>query len=104
MNPMVSAAIGALVRWALQGAAVWLVERGVWTQAEAATYVMGASLALLSLGWSVWNKYRGRLALLTALTMPAGLTTENDVKDHIAAGGPVPSVTTSPAVVPTPQP
>ncbi len=100
MNPIVSSALGAIIRWALSGAAVWFVDHGIWTAGEASSYVLAASLASLSLGWALWNKYKGRIAFLTALAMTPG-TTEADVKDHIKTGMPTPSVSTPVDVVPT---
>lgn len=99
MNPLLSAALGSILRWGLAVLAGFLVQHGVWTSTEATMYVAAASLALLSLGLSLWNKYRGRLTLLTALTMPVG-TTENDVKAKISRGDVVPSVTTPSDTVP----
>ena len=40
------------------GLATWLIERGIWTAAEASTYVTGVSLALVSLGWSLYEKWQ----------------------------------------------
>lgn len=99
MNPMVSAALGAILRWALTGLAGWLVSHGIWQQAEAASYVMAASLALLSLGWELWRKYKGRIKFLTALTMTPGAS-EADVKAHLKAGGATPPVSTPVTQVP----
>lgn len=85
MNPILSAALGAVLRWALAGAAMFFVDHGIWTAGEASSYVLAGSLAILSLGWSLWNKYHGRVKFLTALAMPKG-TTEDDVKSLVAAG------------------
>lgn len=99
MNPILSAALGSILRWALAAGAGYLVKAGIWTGSDAETYVAAGALGLLGLGWSLWNKYHGRVKFLTALTMPAG-TTENDVKLHIALGAPTPSVTTAADVAP----
>ncbi len=95
MNPLWSSAIGAILRWALAMGAGWLVEHGIWTSSDASTYVTAASLGLLSIGWSLWRKYTGRVKLLTALSLSAG-TSENDLKDHIRLGLPMPSLNTKP--------
>lgn len=99
MNPILASALGAILRWLLAFGAGVLVEHGIWTQEDAATYVAGAAVALLALGWSLWNKYRGRVKLLTALAMPKG-TTEATVVKHIASGGPTPSVSTPRGMAP----
>lgn len=102
MNPLLQDAIGSILRFFLAGAATWLVQHGIWSSTAAETYVGAASLALVSLGWSLVNKYKSRLKLLTALTMPVG-TTEQDVTDHIAAGGAVPLLSTPVTTAPVPQ-
>ncbi len=99
MNPIASAAITSVLRWALAIGAGYLVNHGIWTQADATTYVAAAALGLVALGLSLWDKYKTRIKLLTALTMPAG-TTEDAVDAHIAAKLPTPSVTTPPDTVP----
>ena len=99
MSPLVQEALASVLRWGLALAAGWLVQHGIWTQAAATMYVAAAALALVSLGWSVWQKYVARSKLMTALIMPAGRT-ENDVARKIASGIGVPSVTTAKDVVP----
>src|SRR5687767_5499623 len=99
MNPLLAAALGSILRWLLAFGAGFFVERGIWSSDDAATYVAAAAVALLALAWSLWNKYRGRVKFLTALAMPAGAT-EAEVKEHIATGGPTPSVSTPPTAVP----
>ncbi len=85
MNPLLQAALGSILRWMLSIGAGYLVEHGIWSQSEASTYVAGAALAALSLGWSLWAKYHSRIKFLTALEAPAG-STESDVTATIAAG------------------
>ena len=85
MNPIFQAALGSLLRWALAVGAGWLVQRGIWTEAEALTYVSAAVLAVLSLLWSLWQKYRQRIKFLTALELPKG-STEGTVAATIAIG------------------
>jgi hypothetical protein len=88
MNPLLGAAIGSILRWALAFGAGWLVQHGIWTQAEAGIYVAGFSLAAVSLGWSLVQKYGARLKLVTALSMyPASET----VMEQIVKTGETPS-------------
>lgn len=94
MNPLASEALGAILRWALTGLAGWFVSHGIWTADDAAKYVAAAAIGILTLGWSLWAKYRNRLKLVTALSEPAGAT-EHDVEYRIAwRRATVPSVTT----------
>ena len=99
MNPIMQSAIGAILRFVLAIAAGYVVKAGIWTASEATGYVGAAALGLLALGWSLWEKYRSRRKLVTALSMPF-VATEDQVIEKIAAGVPVPSVTTRPDEVP----
>lgn len=85
MNPIAAAALGSVFRAGLMFLAGWLVQRGVWTGAEAETYVTAAAIALVTLAWSIWNKYKGRIRLLTALDAPPG-TSEKHVDALIESG------------------
>ncbi len=99
MNPILQEAIGSLLRWAFAFVAGWLVQHGIWTQSAASTYVAAAALGVVSIGWSLWQKYESRIILLTALTMTAG-TTENGVKAQVASGVMLPTVLTPPDTIP----
>lgn len=96
---MTAAAIGAILRWILALGAGYLVSHNIWTSADASTYVTAASLALISLGWSQWQKYSARRVLVTALASPFS-TTEAAVKAKIASGAIVPTVTTPADTIP----
>lgn len=85
MNPLLQEALGAIIRWALALGAGYLVRAGVWTDAQASTYVAALTLAALALGWSLWQKYRTRLKLVSALASPAVLS-EKQVERNIAMG------------------
>jgi hypothetical protein len=97
VNPVVQSALGSILRWALALGAGYLVEHGVWSEGEATTYVTAAVLALLSLLWSLWQKYHERVKFLTALDMHAGAT-EADVKAVIADGMGTPIAGNQPTV------
>lgn len=106
MDPMITEFIGVLVRWAITTAIAYLVSQHILTEDQGATFAADfthkalISLPLLApLAWGLWVKYRGRVKLMTALSMPAN-STENDVKTKIALGQPTPSVLTPPNTVP----
>ena len=99
MNPVLQAAAASVLRWLLAIAAGYLVRAGIWTGVDAEAYIATAALAILALWWSLWEKYKSRVTLLTALMMPAG-TTENGVKAVVASGVVTPSVHTPPDTVP----
>ncbi len=67
MNPLFVSILGSFIRWALTLGAGWLVEHQVWAQDEAGGYVTGLTLALVTLLWAVWTRYKSRIKLLTAL-------------------------------------
>lgn len=76
MPPLLSAALGAILRHVLTLAAGLLVARGIWTDGEATEYVLGATLAILAFGWSYWQKQHTEVRIDTALDMPSGSSRE----------------------------
>jgi hypothetical protein len=100
VNPILSSALGSILRYGLMILATFLVKKGIWTESAAEGYVEAAVVALLALGWSYWKIHANRIKLLTALTMPEG-STENDVKAVIASGESTPSVLTPANTTPT---
>lgn len=85
MNPLLAQALGSIFRWLLAIAAGYFVQHGIWSQSAADNYVAAAALALASLVWSLWQKYKSRLHFLTALSLPAG-TEEDTVRAEVKAG------------------
>ncbi len=98
MNPMLQEALMSILRWGLTLLAGWFVSHGVWTLSQSASYVAAASVAILTLGWSLWQKYGARVKLLVALS--GGPTTERAVEAHIESGAVTPTVKTDPATIP----
>ena len=78
MNPLLVEALGSILRAGLNIGAGYLVEHGIWSKSNAETYVGALALALISFGWSLWQKYHMRLKILTA-SASAGLS-ENQVE------------------------
>jgi hypothetical protein len=99
MNPLAVDLILSVLRWALASVGGWLVAHGIWTQAQAESFAIAASLGLLSLGLSLWQTYSKRRKLVTALSLPLGCT-ERDVEYAIDRGRATPSVTTAKDVSP----
>jgi hypothetical protein len=97
LNPMLQQFLGSFARWLLAGAAVWAVQHGIFTENEAAKYVEAGSLALVGIGWSLYQKYGSRLKLVTAMSSDQSMT-EKELEIHIARaqaiGASLPSVTT----------
>lgn len=105
MNPMLQEALLSILRWTLNLVAGILVEHGIWTDGDAHLYVVAASMAVLSLGWSLWTRYHGRIKMLTAAAWPWPMT-EHELDAEIKAGNTAPASTpkdTIPAITPTPH-
>lgn len=77
MNPLLIAALGSILRWALAFLAGYLVNAGIWTSDESSQYVGAAALAILTLAWSLWQKYKSRIKFLAALDARAGTSEAN---------------------------
>lgn len=72
MNPILSAAVGSILRHFLTMGAAALVTRGIWTPEDSTTYVAAAALALIGLAWAMYQKYAAHSKILDALSAPAG--------------------------------
>jgi len=92
MNPIAQEALAAIVRWGLALAAGYLVKAGIWSASDSTTYVGAATIGLVALGWSLWQKYAARLKLLTALSLSQP-TSEAAVEAAIDRGFPTPAIT-----------
>lgn len=58
--------IGAIVRWLLAGAFGWLVAKGFLTSEQVDQAVVAIALAVATLGWSFYQKYKDKLKFWTA--------------------------------------
>ena len=76
MNPVLQQAILSILRWGLTLGAGWLTRHG-WADDNAPEYIGAAALAIFTVGWSVWQKYRAQVVTMTALAMPKGATPED---------------------------
>jgi hypothetical protein len=69
LPPIVSDNLGSIARFALAGAATWLVRKGVITNDDVAGFVSGGAgiaLALATLGWAWWTNHRKAQKLVAA--------------------------------------
>jgi hypothetical protein len=99
MNPILQSAIASILRWLLALGAGFLVKHGIWSSPDADSYIASGSLAIIALGWSLYEKYKSRSKLLVALTMPVGAT-EGDVIARVKSGHPTPPISTPANTVP----
>lgn len=88
MNELLKQFLGALLRHALTGAAGYFVAKGILTPDQSSAMLAALVAAVLGVGWSLWQKYVGRLRLVSALDLPAG-TSEARVKNFAGVGGPL---------------
>lgn len=98
MPPLMQEAFASILRHFLTIAAGVLVTQGIWTESQATTYVAAAALAVVGIGWSLYQKYGSRLKLVTALATPS-VTSENAIEARVASGD-TPPVNTPKTVVP----
>lgn len=87
MNPLMQKLIGSLLRAALQigGTSVWALSD------EQTETVVGASMTLIGVGWSMYQKYRAQKETNTALALPRA-STFVEVKQAIEATGGAPAM------------
>lgn len=71
--------IGSVLRWALQGAFVWLAAKEIITEQQGVELLAALTGAVIVLGWSIYQKYKSRIAFLSALNATPG-TPEEVVK------------------------
>lgn len=76
MPALFAAILGSFIRFGLTALATWLVTKGVWSTNDSSEFVTGLTIALVTLIWSLWQKYRGHIKFLTALDLPAGSSPE----------------------------
>ncbi len=76
---LVKNALGTFVRWVLILASGLLIKKGVISTEQSEVYVqqvtpvvIGALMALVTLGWGIWQKKHQVDKVQTALDLPAG--------------------------------
>ena len=99
MNPLIQSWLATLLRHALSGLGVWLVAHAGMSEGDAASCTEGTTLIIISVGWSLWQKYRSQLKLVTALAVAP--TSELHLETMITRGLAGPSVFTPRDVRPT---
>jgi hypothetical protein len=71
---LIKAIIGGLVRYALSGVVGWLIARRILTPAQAPALLNAITLAVITVAWGTWRKYKIRKRIKAALALPAGST------------------------------
>jgi hypothetical protein len=79
MNPLAQDFLATIFRKLLTSAAAALVTYGWITPEQSEAYVAGLVIFLVSLVWSLWQRYKDRLEFLTAIISPQD-STEAEVK------------------------
>lgn len=74
MPTYLSAALGAVIRWALMLVLAPLVSKGILTDGQTSDLVIGVTGAVIVLLWSLYQKYGAQWWAMLALQQPAGTT------------------------------
>jgi hypothetical protein len=98
MNPFLNDILGAVIRTLAAGLVGWLVNHQLLSNDQAEAWVTGITGGALVLLWSIWQKYRSRRKLLTAMASDAGAT-EHEIEQVVQDGG-SPPVTVQKDVAP----
>lgn len=69
---LVTSIVGSVVRFALAGVVGGLVTRGVITQDQATMLIPAIVMGVITIAWSVSNKYGIKKRIDVALGLPAG--------------------------------
>ena len=85
MNPFLNEILGSIIRTGVAFVLGWFVNHQLITSDQATAWATGITGAVLILLWSIWQKYRSRQKLLTAMASPAGAT-ERRIEASVAAG------------------
>jgi hypothetical protein len=80
MNPLIRDILESLLRKGSTAIATYLVTMGLLTEGQATEVVAGLVLLGVSIAWSIYQRYKDRLVLLTAIEAPPG-TSEKQVKE-----------------------
>lgn len=79
---------GSITRWLLTCVAAYLVDKGAISGSDSELLIAGAGMGLATLAWSLWQKYKGRLTFLAALSLPQTATEEEAKREaKLRAGG-----------------
>jgi hypothetical protein len=69
----------------------YIVKAGIWSPDDASKYVAAGAMALITLGWSIWQKYGMRSKLVTALASNGPMS--EDTASRLSKAPDAPSVT-----------
>ena len=94
MNPVLTAALWSVIRHLMTLLAGYLVAHGVWAHEDSQRYVPELTAAvvmgLTAVGAAIYNKYKQKRLVNTALAMPSGATVE-ETRKVIAEGKAAPA-------------
>jgi membrane protein implicated in regulation of membrane protease activity len=85
LNPMLMKALGSLIRAGLMLAVPFFVSQGIWTPDEATATMTALATAAAALVWSLFEKYKSRQKLVTAIASAKG-DTEANVEKKVDKG------------------
>lgn len=98
MRGIAEESIGSIVRTILAALSGYLVQQALISEAQSQQFMIAAVPFLSALIWSLYQKYKGRVRLMTALASPMPMS-ENTLEKVVATGN-TPSVATPQFLVP----
>lgn len=98
MGPLILKLITGLLLAAAGPVVIWLSVKGILTQDESTQLLTTLAGVLLTIGAALWQKYRERVNVLTALSLPKG--SSEKTLDATVKAKDTPPVTTPPTSSP----
>jgi len=69
---LIKGIIGSLVRFGLGGVVAWLVQKGLITGEQGEMIIPAVILAVITVAWAIYRKYKIQQRIAVALELPAG--------------------------------
>jgi ABC-type enterobactin transport system permease subunit len=80
MNPFIQDVALSVARKALTAVATYLVTSGWITGEQSERIIVGIALGAVSVGWSIWQRYKDRILLAIGLGLPQGSSISDALK------------------------
>lgn len=93
MNPFIQDVALTIARKALTAVATYLVTTGWLTGEQSERIIIGIALGAVSVGWSIWQRYKDRILLAIGLGLPQSSSIADALKVYGSDKVENPSVT-----------
>lgn len=104
MSPVLQEMLGGIIRWAITFVSAYFISKGIWSDEDVRRWTPWIVTAIVSLLWNLWQKYKSRVLINTALANPP--QSPEALKSQVDAGMKAPAVTPVdrvPVVTPDPN-